>query len=877
MPNDTLFLTLNGEPFAETEPINDLNALILCSETTIIPPYSNGYIPCKMPIVKRKANLNKTCVFEPSYKHRSTYSMCNTYDGIVTITEEVVKSGTFKVVMTNRSNKHVKINNNQTLGMLRSCQNEQICSLHEIVTFEPIPQRGEREETKTETKDNSSKDDPDTKTKVVKRKADLYYVPIQNKKAGKMEYNTLPKNDFHTIQVNEAGPQQDYVSYKKPCLADAAIDKKTRLDLEELLQENHHAFATDERQIGTTPLIQMSIDTGDHPPIAKKPYALALKHHDWVKEEIDKLQEAGVIRESHTSWSAPIVVIPKQDGGKRLCVDFSAVNAITRTYVWPMPRGEDIFAKLGKAKFFTTLDLRLGYQHIALDPDAIKNTAFVTPLGKYEYLKVPFGLAYAPAYFQELMNKVLNGLNFTLAYLDDIIIFSETAKQHLKHIQIVLTRLKQAKLMLKKSKCSFFKQELHYFGHLLTTNGIKPQTEKVKAISEMKPPKNQKGVREFLGMVGYYRKFINRFADAARPMTKLVRKETKFDWSEDCQAGYEYLRSCLTKAPILKYPDPSKRYVVFTDASDQAAAAVLTQEYTNNEGQNTEMPVAYLSAQFSDTQFKWSTVVKEDYAIYYAIKKWRPYLEDAEILLKSDAKSLQKFLNGRTDNVKLDRWSLELQGRNIQVEHIAGHKNKAADCLSRLPFVTRRRNNNPLNDADLIAPAAQIEVSNTKEDDCCPLCEVELTDTKALQQTDKHCIRISNLMKDPKSRFHERESYGYDEEGLLYHLNRENGKEYKGTVVPKSLIKTVLSEMHDHFGHFGIGKTYSLIKRYYYWPKMIKHIQAHVDSCSLCRGEKMQADRYQLQTTEIPKRPFAKVAIDLIVELPVSHMGTKTS
>ena len=227
----------------------------------------------------------------------------------------------------------------------------------------------------------------------------------------------------------------------------------------------------------------------------------------------------------------------------------------------------------------------------------------------------------------------------------------------------------------------------------------------------MKPPKNQKGVREFLGMVGYYRRFINRFADAARPMTKLVRKETKFDWSEDCQAGFEYLRSCLTKAPILKYPDPSKRYVVFTDASDQAAAAaVLTQEYTDNEGQTTEMPVAYLSAQFSDTQFKWSTVVKEGYAIYYAIKKWRHYLEDAEILLKSDAKSLQKFFNGRTDNVKLDRWSLELQGRNIQVEHIPGHKNKAADCLSRLPFVTRRRNNNPLNDAHFTAPAAQIEV-----------------------------------------------------------------------------------------------------------------------------------------------------------------------
>ena len=190
--------------------------------------------------------------------------------------------------------------------------------------------------------------------------------------------------------------------------------------------------------------------------------------------------------------------------------------------------------------------------------------------------------------------KVLQGLNFTLAYLDDIIIFSETPEQHLKHIQIVLTRLKQAKLSLKKSKCSFFKKELHYLGHLLTTDGIKPQTAKIKAISEMKPPKNQKGVREFLGMVGYYRKFISRVADAARPMTKLTRKEVKkFEWTAECQQSFDYLTTCLTEVPILKYPDQSKRYVVFTDASDQAAAAVLTQEYPDKDGDIKKMPIAY--------------------------------------------------------------------------------------------------------------------------------------------------------------------------------------------------------------------------------------------------------------------------------------------
>ena len=289
----------------------------------------------------------------------------------------------------------------------------------------------------------------------------------------------------------------------------------------------------------------------------------------------------------------------------------------------------------------------------------------------------------------------------------------------------------------------------------MTTEGIKPQLGKVKAISELKPPKTQKGVIEFLGMVGYYRKFIHMFADAARPLPKLTTKDIKFKWSNDCQVGFDYLRDCLIKDSALKYPYPSKRYAVFTDASDQAAAAILTQEYRDTDGKITELPVAYLSPKFSDTQFKCSTVVNEGYAIYYCIKKEREYLEDAEILLKSDAKSLEKFLIGMTNNIKLDRWSLELQGRMIKCEHIPGTHNKAADCLSRLLFVTRKRNDHPLHD---ICDSTQVH--HITEDDMnpeCRLCEVDFTDTITLQQQDNHCIRIQNLMKDKNSKFPERE------------------------------------------------------------------------------------------------------------------------
>ena len=347
------------------------------------------------------------------------------------------------------------------MGMLKTCEEDQICTIHRVVTFVQKP-----------VKEN------EVNSEFQKVEKSLYHIPTRNKKTGKIEVNTLLKKDLSPVtHINELGPQQDFVNHNKSALQDVPIDKQTKADLDTLLNNNKDAFAEDERQIGTTPLIEMTIVTGDHPHIAKKPYTLALKHYDWVKEETDKLLEAGVIRESHSSWSAPIV--PKGDGGKRLCVDYRALNKITRTYVWHMPRVEDIFAKLGKAKFYTTLDLRSGYHHIALDKDSIKKTAFVSPLGKYEYLKVPFGLAQAPAYFQKLMNKVLDGLNFTLAYLDDVIIFSETADQHLKHIQIVLTRLKQANLKLKKS-VHFSKKNFTYLGHLLSTDGIKPQTEKIK-------------------------------------------------------------------------------------------------------------------------------------------------------------------------------------------------------------------------------------------------------------------------------------------------------------------------------------------------------------------------------------------------------------
>ena len=238
-----------------------------------------------------------------------------------------------------------------------------------------------------------------------------------------------PIDELTQIPINSAITQRMLPETVKP---DSFTPPKYQLDatiqqqLDNLLRTFKDQFAKDEMTIGTTLLTQMSIDTEDSDPVSQKPYPVALKHYNWVKEEIDKLLEAGVIRNSHSSWLASIIVVPKGDGGKRLIIDYRALNKVTRKFVWPMPKLEDIFSQLNGAKYFSTSDLRAGYHHIGLTADSIPKTAFTSPFGKYEYVKVPFRLAQAPAYFQELMTGVLKDLPFAMAYLDDIIIYSST-------------------------------------------------------------------------------------------------------------------------------------------------------------------------------------------------------------------------------------------------------------------------------------------------------------------------------------------------------------------------------------------------------------------------------------------------------------------
>ena len=490
---------------------------------------------------------------------------------------------------------------------------------------------------------------------------------------------------------------------RKVQLQDLEVTPDVKQKFEELCERYEDAFSKNNENIGRTKLVKMDIDTGDSLPVSSRPYTLLLKHYEWVQREIESLEQAGVITKSMSKWASPIVIVSKKSAPgeplkRRLCIDFRKVSELqqevitagkteSQISIHPLPKIDEMYAKLKGAKVFSTIDLRSGYHHIMLGKSSTAKTAFVTPFGKYEFLMVPFGLAQAPAYFQLLMNKVLEGLNFAMTYLDGIIIFSDNELEHLEHLEIIFHRLKEAGLKMKHSKCDFFKCEIHYLGHLISADGIRPLPNKLDSIKHMPALKDVKEIKQFLGLTGYYRKFVPRCADISRPLTTLTKKDQKFEWTPACQKSFKLLKETLCCEPVLKYADISNPYTLYTDASKFSWAGVLTQKHTadvNGKQITTDHPVTFVSGLFRGSQLNWAALTKEAFAIYMSVKKLSFYLTDARILLRSDHKPLEKLLLKNTLNSKVNNWAMELETFNIQFDYIKGQNNVLVDTLSHL-------------------------------------------------------------------------------------------------------------------------------------------------------------------------------------------------
>ena len=433
---------------------------------------------------------------------------------------------------------------------------------------------------------------------------------------------------------------------------------------------------------GRTTLVQHDIPTGDAVPIRFPPYRLAHHSQEMLREEIRTLLDQGIIRPSKSPWAAPIVLVKKKDGTQRMCVDYRKLNKVTGNDPYPLPNIEELIANLGSSRFITTLDLTKGYYQVPVTPKHQEKTAFGTPYRKYGFVTMPFGLISAPSTFQRLMDEVLDGLHeFTVAYLDDILIHSQTWDQHMKHLDTVFTKLRKAGLNVKERKCTFASGSCVYLGHVVGNGSVKPMDCKVSAVKNFREPQTKKDVRWFLGLCGYYRKFVPNFSTVAAPLSELTRKNMpkKVIWTTKCDQAFLELKEALTRAPILMTPDWTLPFILQTDASSTGLGYVLSQ--VNSKGE--EHPIAFASKKLLPSERNYSAIEREALAIVKGIKHFRTYLEGTTFTIQTDHNPLTHLGNLKDSHGRLARWALSLQPYDFTIVHRSGKLNSNVYGLSR--------------------------------------------------------------------------------------------------------------------------------------------------------------------------------------------------
>ncbi|WVZ97579.1 hypothetical protein U9M48_043105 [Paspalum notatum var. saurae] len=408
-------------------------------------------------------------------------------------------------------------------------------------------------------------------------------------------------------------------------------------------------------------------------PIAMRQYRMAPIEHEKVKKNIDELLAKGYIRPSSSPWAFPVLLVEKNDTDvKRMCVDYRALNKVTIKNKYPLPHIDDLV-------LVSKIDLRSGYHQLKIRPSDIPKTAFTTKYGLYEYTVISFGLTNAPAYFMQLMNLVFMDYldKFVVVFIDDILIYSKTEAEHEEHLRLVLQRLREHKLYAKFSKCEFWIDEVRFLGHVVSKGGIAVDPSKVSTVTNWKVPEIPKEVRRFLGLAGYYRRFIEKFSRIAKPMTSLLEKVAEFRWTNAQQAAFDELKKRLTTAPVLTLPDQQKKFIVYCDASRDGLGCVLMQE---------GKVIAYASRQLRKHELNYPTHDLELAAVVHALKIWRHYLYGQHCEIYTDHKSLKYIFTQNELNMRQRRWLELIKDYDMEIHYHPSKANVVADTLSRKSY-----------------------------------------------------------------------------------------------------------------------------------------------------------------------------------------------
>ena len=476
--------------------------------------------------------------------------------------------------------------------------------------------------------------------------------------------------------------EQDPALRQMVANVDSSVGRREREQLAYLLDEFSDAFSVGENDLGWTDIVTHAIDTGDSKPVRQLLRRHPPAHNDAIQKHVSDMLEQGVIEPAKSPWASNVVLVKKKDGSLRCCIDYRQVNATTRKDAYPLPRTDMCLDAMSGAQWFSTFDLRSSYHQVAMKPEDADKTAFICREGQFKFTTMPFGLCNAGATFQRLMDMIMAGLAYEvcLVYLDDVIVFSSTVEEHFTRLRLVLSKLRDAGLKLKPSKCRLLQKQVSFLGHVVSGEGIETDPEKVRVVADWPVPVNLREVRSFVGLCSYYRRFVKDFARISSPLHALTKKNASFRWDDECQEAFEALKGALTSAPVLAMPDDESAFVLDTDASHSAIGAVLSQKKAG-----VEHVVAYASRKMSKAECNYSATRKELLAVVSFIKYFKHFLLGRHFVVRTDHAALQWLWKTPEPVGQQARWVGFLEEFDFDVVHRPGRHHVNADALSRIP------------------------------------------------------------------------------------------------------------------------------------------------------------------------------------------------
>ncbi|CAF1425819.1 unnamed protein product [Adineta ricciae] len=650
---------------------------------------------------------------------------------------------------------------------------------------------------------------------------------------------------------------------------DLTNDQKEKL--EELLEKYPDVFTN---KPGKTTKLKHEIHIKEGTrPINAPPYRCAPNRRQIIEDNITEMLKEKIITPSNSPWASPVVLAPKKDGSLRFCIDYRKLNAVTVRDAYPIPRVDDTLDALDEAKFISTLDLRSGYWQVEMDPESQAMTAFISHKGLYEFKVMPYGLTNAPATFQRLMDIVLAGLKWKscLVYIDDVIIYSSNFNQHINDLTEVFDALRNANLTLKASKCHFCRNEIKYLGHIITKQGIKPDPDLIASVTKFPRPQKLKDVQAFLGLTGYYRRFIQNYAKIAEPLLKQIRhhKNTKntnyhITWNDECEQAFEILKQKLICNPIMNTPNFQQPFILELDACAYGLGAVLAQEYDNKK-----FVIAYASRTLSSAERNYSATEREALAIVWATKHYRPYIEGMEIIVRSDCQALQWLKEAKDITGRLARWAMHLAAFQIkEIKYKPGTANTNSDSLSRYPQESTSNNYDEITEiqaviniwenTNMLDNIRQEQQNDTKLKSI--IDDLRASGTPTFSPVRSPYVLVNDLLYKIRNTIKNQDHRIISNKHLL--------------VIPASMRKKLIEWAHDHpmAGHAGRTKTIHRLSSRVFWPALRKDVYKYVQGCISC-----QQFKYNTQPLSMPMQlhmvtePWHTIGVDIMGPFPITQ------